>query len=181
MARINNIVQHRYTAPTTTHLDDETYKKVLPVWVKACLDIILYYQHQDGTWRIVIGKRRNPPLQNQWWIAGGRLLATDLTLQDGAIRKVSEELGIKLSRQQVPEHSEIINYFHWEEDKSIVLAPAMFVQLTTEQATAAPPVNSPEFSQVQHIDPRLIANASSPYNQNLRQIVTQFIESGCIG
>lgn len=52
MALAKTYTQAGYQPPNQVFLDDETYKKVLPVWVKACVDAILYFRHENGftTW-----------------------------------------------------------------------------------------------------------------------------------
>ena len=62
--------------------------KVLPI---LCVDVVV--QNSMGEYLLV--KRANEPLKDQWWVVGGRVLKGE-TLEQAAIRKVKEEVGLKV-------------------------------------------------------------------------------------
>ena len=62
--------------------------KVLPI---LCVDVIV--ENSMGEYLLV--KRANEPLKDQWWVVGGRVLKGE-TLEQAAIRKVKEEVGLKV-------------------------------------------------------------------------------------
>ena len=62
--------------------------KVLPI---LCVDVVV--QNSMGEYLLV--KRANEPLKDQWWVVGGRVLKGE-TLEQAAVRKVREEVGLKV-------------------------------------------------------------------------------------
>jgi len=124
--------QPGYTPPGKTVLDDETYQKVLPVWVKACVDAILYVQPKNHDPRMVIGKRKIQP-QKDWWIFGGRILVSDESLQAALSRKLRDEIGLDIPENRIPQYSYLLNMYRWSDDNSVVLAPAFLVEITQKE------------------------------------------------
>lgn len=59
----------------------------------ACVDIVL--KTSDGGFLLV--KRDNEPAKNQWWVVGGRVRKNE-SLEEAAIRKIKEEIGIELKK-----------------------------------------------------------------------------------
>lgn len=69
-------IEHGWQPPPPGEemLDKETYQKVLPRWVKDCVDVVLYFQPADGSaWKMAIAKRKIQPMMG-WWFYGGRLI-----------------------------------------------------------------------------------------------------------
>ena len=75
-------------------INPELYKKINETMPITAIDIILV---KDG--KFLLGKRNNKPVQNKWWLPGGRILKGEL-LKNAVKRKVKEETGytIKNSR-----------------------------------------------------------------------------------
>ena len=63
--------------------------KVLPI---LCVDVVI--QNSMGEYLLV--KRANEPLKGKWWVIGGRVIKGE-TLEKAAIRKVMEEVGLKVN------------------------------------------------------------------------------------
>jgi ADP-ribose pyrophosphatase YjhB (NUDIX family) len=167
MARVQNYTQGGYTSPANPFLDQETYAKVLPVWVKACIDAILYVVTKGGA-EMVIGKRKILP-QKDWWVFGGRILTTDGALQEALSRKLTEEVGIQVAASRIPEQPACINYMRWSDDGSAVVALAFPVAITEEELMEMMQKlsNSPEFEDIRVLPPEEIV-ASEEYHPVLR-------------
>jgi colanic acid biosynthesis protein WcaH len=69
-------------------IDNELYTKVVELMPIACVDILI---HQDD--RILFVKRNQEPAKGKWWVVGGRL-HKDETMEQCAIRKCKEEVGL---------------------------------------------------------------------------------------
>lgn len=167
MTHVTNYTQEGYQPPENPYLDKGLYEKVLPVWVKACIDAILYVV-KEGKAQMIIGKRKILP-QKDWWVFGGRLFPTDLTLQDAVSRKLKEEIGIEVTTERIPREPACLNYMRWSDDSSTILAPAFIVEVTEkeiEQMIAYLP-QSPEFSEIRILDPDDVLSTSE-YHSVLR-------------
>jgi len=70
----------------------EQYTQIIEVLPILCVDIII--QNSQGEFLLI--KRANEPLKDQWWVIGGRVLKGE-TLEKAAIRKVEEEVGLKIT------------------------------------------------------------------------------------
>lgn len=70
----------------------EQYTQIIEVLPILCVDIII--QNLQGEFLLI--KRANEPLKDQWWVIGGRVLKGE-TLEKAAIRKVEEEVGLKIT------------------------------------------------------------------------------------
>ena len=57
-----------------------------------CVDVVV--QNPKNEYLLI--RRANEPLKDQWWVIGGRVLKGD-TLEQAAIRKVREEVGLTIS------------------------------------------------------------------------------------
>ena len=68
----------------------EVYSKVIDMMPILCVDIIIMHQG-----KIILVKRKNKPLQDRFWIPGGRVLKGE-SMETAATRKVKEELGIDI-------------------------------------------------------------------------------------
>jgi len=66
-------------------INPELYKKINETMPITAVDIILV---KDG--KFLLGKRNNKPVQNKWWLPGGRILKGEL-LKNAVKRKVKEE------------------------------------------------------------------------------------------
>jgi len=72
-------------------IPEEEYARILEVLPILCVDIAV--RNSKGEYLLV--KRGNEPLKGEWWVPGGRVLKGE-TLEQAAIRKVEEEVGIKV-------------------------------------------------------------------------------------
>jgi len=66
--------------------------KVLPI---LCVDVVI--KNLRGEYLLI--KRGNRPLRGRWWVVGGRLFKKE-TLEQAAIRKVREEVGLDVETVQ---------------------------------------------------------------------------------
>ena len=69
----------------------DEYQQILRRLPILCVDGVVV--NQRGQFLLV--KRRNAPMQGEWWVPGGRVLKGE-TLEAAFIRKMREELGIEV-------------------------------------------------------------------------------------
>ena len=69
-------------------IPEEDYKKILDFVPVACVDIVVVLGD-----KFLMGKRINEPARGAWWIPGGRVFKGEI-LEETAVRKISEELGV---------------------------------------------------------------------------------------
>lgn len=67
----------------------QLYEQIVQVLPIVCVDVII--RAPDGRYLLV--KRRNEPLQGEWWVVGGRILHGEPVLE-AVRRKMREEIGI---------------------------------------------------------------------------------------
>ena len=72
----------------TDHIPQADYDKILSLMPIVCVDCVIEY---NG--KILVVRRKHEPAAGQWWIPGGRLYK-DETLENCAIRKALEEVGL---------------------------------------------------------------------------------------
>jgi colanic acid biosynthesis protein WcaH len=70
----------------------DEYAHIIEVLPILCVDVIV--QNSRGEYLLI--KRANEPRKDQWWVVGGRVLRGE-TLEQAAIRKVKEEVGLKVN------------------------------------------------------------------------------------
>jgi len=70
----------------------DEYAQIIEVLPILCVDVAVH--NSRGEYLLV--QRANEPLKGQWWVVGGRVLKGE-TLEQAAIRKVKEEVGLKVS------------------------------------------------------------------------------------
>ena len=64
------------------------YIKILQTMPILCMDCIVVHK---GKYLLV--KRKNKPLQGEYWLPGGRVMKNE-TLEQAAIRKMKQEIGV---------------------------------------------------------------------------------------
>ncbi|NIM44750.1 MAG: NUDIX domain-containing protein [Nitrososphaeria archaeon] len=69
-------------------VEDELYKVILEKLPVVTVDAVIV--HND---KFLLLKRNNPPVKDEWWIAGGRVFKNE-TLEAAVKRKVLEETGL---------------------------------------------------------------------------------------
>ena len=69
-------------------LPKEDYRKIVDTMPILCMDCIVVH---EGKYLLV--KRKNKPLKGVYWLPGGRVLKNE-TLEQAAIRKMKEEIGV---------------------------------------------------------------------------------------
>lgn len=74
-------------------IPEEQYKQILEVLPILCVDVIIKNQRGE----ILLIKRANDPLKGKWWVIGGRVLKGE-SLEQAAIRKITEEVGLEVTR-----------------------------------------------------------------------------------
>ena len=77
--------------PGTTWLPKEDYQKVLKTMPVVSVDLII----NDEEGQVLLGKRRNRPAANTWFVPGGRLFKYE-TIQNAVKRISRQELGCEL-------------------------------------------------------------------------------------
>jgi colanic acid biosynthesis protein WcaH len=70
-------------------IPSKLYQEILRVLPIFCVDLAI----TDESGRYFLVKRTNPPLKNEWWVVGGRVLHGE-TAEQAAIRKLKEEIGV---------------------------------------------------------------------------------------
>ena len=75
-----------------TFIPEEEYARIMGVLPILCVDVAL--QNSKGQYLLI--RRANEPLKGQWWVIGGRVLKGE-TLEQAVVRKVREEVGLKVS------------------------------------------------------------------------------------
>jgi GDP-mannose mannosyl hydrolase len=65
----------------------EEYGQILEKMPIPCVDLVI---HKDK--KVLLVKRKNRPLKDEWWVPGGRLYKNEL-LKDAVKRKAKEEVG----------------------------------------------------------------------------------------
>lgn len=71
------------------------YVRITELMPILCVDVVV--RNERGEYLLV--KRANPPMQDEWWVVGGRVLKGE-TLGDAVARKVKEEAGLEVSAVQ---------------------------------------------------------------------------------
>jgi colanic acid biosynthesis protein WcaH len=70
-------------------IPEKDYAQIMEVLPILCVDIVV----QNSKNEYLLIQRANEPLQDQWWVIGGRVHKGE-TLEQAAIRKVKEEVGL---------------------------------------------------------------------------------------
>ncbi len=153
-------MENGWKPPQETMLDEETYRKILPRWVKACVDAILYfYDDHNKMFKMVITKRKIQPMMD-WWIFGGRIFVTDESLQHALSRKLREEIGLTdVSPSRFSKEPLRLQMYKWAPDNSVVLAPAFSLEITPDEYKQMQQKlsQSPEYSELMATDPVIVA------------------------
>ena len=167
-------VESGYQPPPKSEvfLDKATYEKVLNKWVKACVDVVLYYPFGDGSYRMVIGKRKIQPMMD-WWIFGGRIFVTDNSLQGALSRKLTEEIGLTVEAARIPNEPLRLQMYKWAPDNSVILAPAFCLEITPAEydQMRCNLAKSPEYSDLDALEPEAIAKEQG-FHEALRDYAT---------
>lgn len=66
------------------------YKKILECIPICCVDVVICHCN-----KILLVNRNTEPAKNEWWFPGGRVYKNE-RLEEAAIRKAYEEVGIKV-------------------------------------------------------------------------------------
>ena len=69
-------------------VDNEIYSKFVELMPITCVDILI---HEED--KLLFVKRNQEPAKGKWWVVGGRL-HKDETMEQCAIRKCKEEVGL---------------------------------------------------------------------------------------
>lgn len=70
-------------------IPENLYRKIQILMPIPCVDLMV--SNMQG--RVLMLKRKNPPVQGQWWFPGGRIIHGELR-EKAAIRKLKEECGL---------------------------------------------------------------------------------------
>jgi ADP-ribose pyrophosphatase YjhB (NUDIX family) len=82
--------QLRVVTPSARRIPDETYSALVQDTIVPCIDVVL---EDVETRDLLLVKRSDEPMKGGWWLVGGRIRKGE-TFLDGALRKVSEEVGL---------------------------------------------------------------------------------------
>lgn len=73
----------------------EQYARMIESLPILCVDIVIRNSGDE----ILLIKRENEPLKGEWWVVGGRVHKGE-TLEQAAIRKAKEEVGLQINNLQ---------------------------------------------------------------------------------
>lgn len=73
----------------------EQYARMIEHLPILCVDIVI----RNSGGEILLIKRENEPLKGEWWVVGGRVHKGE-TLEQAAIRKAKEEVGLQVNNLQ---------------------------------------------------------------------------------
>ena len=71
------------------------YREIISVIPIVCVDIVI----RNEVGKVLLARRENEPLKNQWWVVGGRIQSGESARQ-ACIRKTFEEVGLKIDELQ---------------------------------------------------------------------------------
>lgn len=92
---------------TEKRIPEELYQTILKVMPRPCVDIVPRYNGE-----VLLLKRRIEPLKDFWALPGGMVNKGE-TLKGAAIRKIDEELGLKVTADDLRLVG-VANFFHGE-------------------------------------------------------------------
>ena|SRR3990167_3814889 len=72
-------------------IPNNNYREIIKSLPIMCVDVII----KNATGEILLIKRANKPLKNEWWVVGGRVLKGE-KIADAVKRKTIQEVGLKL-------------------------------------------------------------------------------------
>jgi colanic acid biosynthesis protein WcaH len=72
-------------------IPEKIYKQIMDLMPILCVDAVI--KNNNGQYLLV--KRKNKPLQGEWWVVGGRVNKGE-TIVDAISRKVKEELSVNI-------------------------------------------------------------------------------------
>lgn len=73
-----------------TKIPEKDYKKIVENMPICCVDLVLYHDNN-----VLLVKRGTEPFKGVWWLPGGRIYKNE-RLEEAAVRKAHEELGLKV-------------------------------------------------------------------------------------
>ena len=76
-------------------IPDHLYREIISVIPIVCVDIVI--RNQVG--KVLLARRKNEPLKDQWWVIGGRIQSGESARQ-ACIRKAYEEAGLEIVELQ---------------------------------------------------------------------------------
>jgi colanic acid biosynthesis protein WcaH len=71
-------------------IPSKIYREIVSKIPVLCVDLLIWRDK-----KILLVKRKNYPLRNQWWVVGGRVLLGE-DPKDAARRKAKEEVGLDI-------------------------------------------------------------------------------------
>lgn len=76
-------------------IPDHLYREIISVIPIVCVDIVI--RNEAGN--VLLARRKNEPLKDQWWVVGGRIQSGESARQ-ACIRKTFEEVGLEIDELQ---------------------------------------------------------------------------------
>ena len=76
-------------------IPDHFYREIISAIPIVCVDLVL--RNEAG--KVLLARRKNEPLKDQWWVVGGRIHSGESARQ-ACIRKTFEETGLKIDELQ---------------------------------------------------------------------------------
>ena len=80
---------------SSSYLDAQSFLRIVDQTPLVSMDLIL----EDNSGHILLGQRKNPPAQNDYFVPGGRILKNE-TLESAFKRLCAHELGLSLDWSQ---------------------------------------------------------------------------------
>ncbi len=77
------------------YIPENLYKQIVELMPIPCVDVLIHQGDQ-----ILFIKRNQEPAKGQWWVIGGRL-HKDETMEQCAVRKCLEEVGLKVEIEKM--------------------------------------------------------------------------------
>lgn len=72
-------------------IPDHLYREIISVIPIVCVDVVI--RNEAG--KVLLLRRKNEPLKDQWWVVGGRIHAGEPARQ-ACVRKTFEESGLAI-------------------------------------------------------------------------------------
>jgi colanic acid biosynthesis protein WcaH len=76
-------------------IPDHLYREIISVLPIACVDVVI----RNAAGKVLLARRKNEPLKDQWWVVGGRIQSGESARQ-ACIRKTFEEAGLEIDELQ---------------------------------------------------------------------------------
>lgn len=111
--------------PKTGRIPEELYQQIIEVMARPCVDIVAKCNGE-----VLLLKRRIEPLKGFWALPGGMVNKGE-SLKDAVIRKIDEELGLKVVASDL-HLAGVANFVHMFRHDICLTYVALFKEKPTE-------------------------------------------------